>query len=98
MQYYGDTSAEADAVAGVNHNTVTLTNTSASGTSVYGGYVLNSSSAPALNASSNTVEISNTAEKEYGVFTVTGGYTEYGNANDNTVKITGTKSTMMKPT
>ena len=93
MQYYGDTSAEADAVAGVNHNTVTLTNTSASGTSVYGGYVLNSSSAPALNASSNTVEISNTAEKEYGVFTVTGGYTEYGNANDNTVKITGTKST-----
>lgn len=93
MQYYGDTSAEADAVAGVNHNTVTLTNTSASGTSVYGGYVSNSSSAPALNASSNTVEISNTAEKEYGVFTVTGGYTEYGNANDNTVKITGTKST-----
>ena len=93
MQYYGDTSAEADTVAGVNHNTVTLTNTSASGTSVYGGYVLNSSSAPALNASSNTVEISNTAEKEYGVFTVTGGYTEYGNANDNTVKITGTKST-----
>ena len=93
MEYYGDTSAEADTVAGVNHNTVTLTNTSASGTSVYGGYVLNSSSAPALNASSNTVEISNTAEKEYGVFTVTGGYTEYGNANDNTVKITGTKST-----
>ena len=93
MEYYRDTSAEADAVAGVNHNTVTLTNTSASGTSVYGGYVSNSSSAPALNASSNTVEISNTAEKEYGVFTVTGGYTEYGNANDNTVKITGTKST-----
>ena len=93
MEYYGDTSAEADTVAGVNHNTVTLTNTSASGTSVYGGYVSNSSSAPALNASSNTVEISNTAEKEYGVFTVTGGYTEYGNANDNTVKITGTKST-----
>ena len=93
MQYYGDTSAEADAVAGVNHNTVTLTNTSASGTSVYGGYVLSSSSAPALNASSNTVEISNTAEKEYGVSTVTGGYTEYGDANDNTVKITGTKVT-----
>ena len=93
MQYYGDTSAEADAVAGVNHNTVTLTNTSASGTSVYGGYVLSSGSAPALNASSNTVEISNTAEKEYGVFTVTGGCTEYGDANDNTVKITGTKVT-----
>ena len=93
MQYYGDTSAEADAVAGVNHNTVTLTNTSASGTSVYGGYVSSSSSAPALNASSNTVEISNTAEKEYGVFTVTGGCTEYGDANDNTVKITGTKVT-----
>ena len=90
MEYYGDTSAEAD--AGVNHNTVTLTNTSASGTRVYGGYV-SSSSAPALNASSNTVEISNTAEKEYGVFTVTGGYTEYGDANDNTVKITGTKVT-----
>ena len=93
MEYYGDTSAEADAVAGVNHNTVTLTNTSASGTSVYGGYVSSSSSAPALNASSNTVEISNTAEKEYGVSTVTGGYTEYGDANDNTVKITGTKVT-----
>ena len=103
MEYYGDTSAEADAVAGVNHNTVTLTNTSASGTSVYGGYVSSSGSAPALNASSNTVEISNTAEKEYGVFTVTGGYTEYGtvtggyteygDANDNTVKITGTKVT-----
>ena len=93
MEYYGDTSAEADAVAGVNHNTVTLTNTSASGTSVYGGYVLSSSSALALNASSNTVEISNTAEKEYGVSTVTGGYTEYGDANDNTVKITGTKVT-----
>ena len=93
MQYYGDTSAEADAVAGVNHNTVTLTNTSASGTSVYGGYVLSSGSAPALNASSNTVEISNTAEKEYGVSTVTGGYTGYGDANDNTVKITGTKVT-----
>ena len=91
MEYYGDTSAEAD--AGVNHNTVTLTNTSASGTSVYGGYVSSSSSAPALNASSNTVEISNTAEKEYGVFTVTGGCTEYGDANDNTVKITGTKVT-----
>ena len=28
------------------------------------------------NASSNTVEISNTAEKEYGVSTVTGGYTQ----------------------
>ena len=93
MQYYGDTSAEADAVAGVNHNTVTLTNTSASGTSVYGGYVLSAGSAPALNASSNTVEISNTAEKEYGVSTVTGGYTGYGDANDNTVKITGTKVT-----
>ena len=93
VQYYGDTSAEADAVAGVNHNTVTLTNTSASGTSVYGGYVLSSGSAPALNASSNTVEISNTAEKEYGVSTVTGGYTGYGDANDNTVKITGTKVT-----
>ena len=93
MQYYRDTSAEADAVAGVNHNTVTLTNTSASGTSVYGGYVLSSGSAPALNASSNTVEISNTAEKEYGVSTVTGGYTGYGDANDNTVKITGTKVT-----
>ena len=93
MEYYGDTSAEADAVAGVNHNTVTLTNTSASGTIVYGGYVLSSSSAPALNASSNTVEISNTAEKEYGVFTVTGGCTKYGDANDNTVKITGTKGT-----
>ena len=93
MQYYRDTSAEADAVAGVNHNTVTLTNTSASGTSVYGGYVLSSGSAPALNASSNTVEISNTAEKEYGVSTVMGGYTGYGDANDNTVKITGTKVT-----
>ena len=93
MQYYGDTSAEADAVAGVNHNTVTLTNTSASGTRVYGGYVSSSSSAPALNASSNTVEISNTAEEEYGVSTVTGGYTDYGDANDNTVKITGTKVT-----
>ena len=95
MEYYGDTSAEADAVAGVNHNTVTLTNTStsASGTRVYGGYVSRFSSAPALNASSNTVEISNTAEKEYGVFTVTGGYTKYGDANDNTVKITGTKGT-----
>ncbi|WP_418465948.1 beta strand repeat-containing protein [Dialister hominis] len=93
MQYYGDTSAEADAVAGVNHNTVTLTNTSAFGTSVYGGYVLSSGSAPALNAGSNTVEISNTAEKEYGVSTVTGGYTGYGDANDNTVKITGTKVT-----
>ena len=92
MEYHGDTSAKADAVAGVNHNTVTLTNTSASGTSVYGGYV-SSSSAPALNASSNTVEISNTAEKEYGVSTVTGGYTKYGDANDNTVKITGTKGT-----
>ena len=44
-------------------------------------------------ASGNTVEISNTAEKEYGVFTVTGGYTKYGDANDNTVKITGTKGT-----
>ena len=93
VEYHGDTSAEADAVAGVNHNTVTLTNTSASGTRVYGGYVSRSSSAPALNASSNTVEISNTAEKEYGVSTVTGGYTEYGDANDNTVKITGTKVT-----
>ncbi len=51
MQYYGDTSAEADAVAGVNHNTVN------------------------------------------GVSTVTGGYTGYGDANDNTVKITGTKVT-----
>ena len=92
MEYYGDTSAEADAVAGVNHNTVTLTNTSASGTRVYGGYVA-PTTATALNASSNTVEISNTAEKEYGVFTVTGGYTGYGDANDNTVKITGTKVT-----
>lgn len=96
MQYYGDTSAEADAVAGVNHNTVTLTNSTAQSShiyGIYGGYVLSSGSAPALNASSNTVEISNTAEKEYGVFTVTGGYTEYGDANDNTVKITGTKVT-----
>ena len=96
MEYYGDTSAEADAVAGVNHNTVTLTNTSASGTRVYGGlyggYVV-PTIATFLNDSSNTVEISNTAEKEYGVSTVTGGYTEYGDANDNTVKITGTKVT-----
>ena len=96
MEYYGDTSAEADAVAGVNHNTVTLTNTSASGTRVYGGfyggYVV-PTIANFLNDSSNTVEISNTAEKEYGVSTVTGGYTEYGDANDNTVKITGTKVT-----
>ena len=29
----------------------------------------------------------------YGVSTVTGGYTGYGDANDNTVKITGTKGT-----
>ena len=93
MQYYGDTSAEADAVAGVNHNTVTLTNSTAQSSYIYGGYVLSSGSAPALNASSNTVEISNTAEKEYGVSTVTGGYTGYGDANDNTVKITGTKVT-----
>ena len=94
MGYYGDTSAEADAVAGVNHNTVTLTNTSASGTRVYGGYVAAAPPIPTvLNASSNTVEISNTAEKEYGVSTVTGGYTGYGDANDNTVKITGTKVT-----
>ena len=93
MQYYGDTSAEADAVAGVNHNTVTLTNTSASGTRVYGGYVAAPPIPTFLNASSNTVEISNTAEKEYGVSTVTGGYTGYGDANDNTVKITGTKVT-----
>ena len=94
MKYDGDTSA--DAVAGVNHNTVTLTNTSASGTRVYGGlyggYVV-PTIATFLNDSSNTVEISNTAEKEYGVSTVTGGYTEYGDANDNTVKITGTKVT-----
>ena len=91
MEYYGDTSAEAD--AGVNHNTVTLTNTSASGTRVYGGYVAAPPIPTFLNASSNTVEISNTAEKEYGVSTVTGGYTGYGDANDNTVKITGTKVT-----
>ena len=93
MLYYGDTSASVDAVAGANHNTVKLTDTSASGTGVYGGYVSGFSSAPALNANSNTVEISNTAEAEYGVSTVTGGYTDYGDANDNTVKITGTKVT-----
>lgn len=83
----------ASASASASGNTVTLSNSTAQSSDIYGGYVLSSSSAPALNASSNTVEISNTAEKEYGVFTVTGGCTEYGDANDNTVKITGTKVT-----
>ena len=98
MQYYGDTSAEAD--AGVNHNTVTLTNTSASGTRVYGGYV----AAPPptltfLNCSSNTVEISNTAEKKYGVSTEESTETDTSteadpistSASSNSVTITGSQ-------
>ncbi len=102
MEYYGDTSAEADAVAGVNHNTVTLTNTSASGTrvygGVYGGYVA-PTIATFLNDSSNTVEISNTAEKKYGVSTEESTETDTSteadpistSASSNSVTITGSQ-------
>ncbi len=88
MQYYGDTSAEADAVAGVNHNTVTLTNTSASGTSVYGGYTGYG------DANDNTVKITGTKvtdDDEIYLTSVssdiTGGETESGNADGNTVTL-----------
>ena len=99
MEYYGDTSAEADAVAGVNHNTVTLTNTSASGTRVYGGYVAPLTIVTFLNDSSNTVEISNTAEKKYGVSTEESTETDTSteadpistSASSNSVTITGSQ-------
>ena len=98
MEYYGDTSAEADAVAGVNHNTVTLTNTSASGTRVYGGYVAAAPPIPTvLNVSSNTMEISNTAEKKYGVSTEESTETDTSTEADpistssNSVTITGSQ-------
>ena len=100
MEYYGNTSAEADAVAGVNHNTVTLTNTSASGTRVYGGYVAAAPPIPTvLNVSSNTVEISNTAEKKYGVSTEESTETDTSteadpistSASSNSVTITGSQ-------
>ena len=102
MEYYGDTSAEADAVAGVNHNTVTLTNTSASGTRVYGGFYggyLVPTIATFLNDSSNTVEISNTAEKKYGVSTEESTETDTSteadpistSASSNSVTITGSQ-------
>ena len=99
MEYYGDTSAEADAVAGVNHNTVTLTNTSASGTRVYGGYVAQHPIPTLLNDSSNTVEISNTAEKKYGVSTEESTETDTSteadpistSASSNSVTITGSQ-------
>ena len=103
MKYYGDTSAEADAVAGVNHNTVTLTNTSASGTRVYGGGVYGGYVVPTiatfLNDSSNTVEISNTAEKKYGVSTEESTETDTSteadpistSASSNSVTITGSQ-------
>ena len=99
MEYYGDTSAEADAVAGVNHNTVTLTNTSASGTRVYGGYVAQHPTPTLLNDSSNTVEISNTAEKKYGVSTEESTETDTSteadpistSASSNSVTITGSQ-------
>ena len=90
MEYYGDTSAEADAVAGVNHNTVTLTNTSASGTRVYGGYVAQHPIPTLLNDSSNTVEISNTAEKKCGVSTEESTETDTS-ASSNSVTITGSQ-------
>ena len=101
MKYYGDTSAEAD--AGVNHNTVTLTNTSASGTRVYGGGVYGGYVVPTiatfLNDSSNTVEISNTAEKKYGVSTEESTETDTSteadpistSASSNSVTITGSQ-------
>ena len=98
MEYYGDTSAEADAVAGVNHNTVTLTNTSASGTRVYGGYVAAAPPIPTvLNVSSNTMEISNTAEKKCGVSTEKSTKTDTSTEADpistssNSVTITGSQ-------
>ena len=100
IKYYGDTSAEADAVAGVNHNTVTLTNTSASGTRVYGGYVAAAPPIPTvLNVSSNTMEISNTAEKKYGVSTEESTETDTSteadpistSASSNSVTITGSQ-------
>ena len=99
MEYYGDTSAEADAVAGVNHNTVTLTNTSASGTRVYGGYVAAPPIPTFLNYSSNTVEISNTAEKKCGVSTEESTKTDTSteadpistSASSNSVTITGSQ-------
>ena len=102
MEYYGDTSAEADAVAGVNHNTVTLTNTSASGTRVYGGYMeyyVAPTIATFLNDSSNIVEISNTAEKKYGVSTEESTETDTSteadpistSASSNSVTITGSQ-------
>ena len=98
MEYDGDTSAEADAVAGVNHNTVTLTNTSASGTRVYGGYVAAAPPIPTvLNVSSNTMEISNTAEKKCGVSTEKSTKTDTSTEADpistssNSVTITGSQ-------
>ena len=97
MEYYGDTSAEADAVAGVNHNTVTLTNTSASGTRVYGGYVAAPPIPTVLNVSSNTMEISNTAEKKCGVSTEKSTKTDTSTEADpistssNSVTITGSQ-------
>ena len=95
MEYYGDTSAEAD--AGVNHNTVTLTNTSASGTRVYGGYVAQHPIPTLLNYSSNTVTkadpISTSASSNSVTITgsqvegVYGGVGQIGSAKGNTVTI-----------
>ena len=91
MQYYGDTSAEADAVAGVNHNTVTLTNSTAQSSyiyGIYGGYTEYG------NANDNTVKITGTksTDDDETYLTsvssdITGGETESGNADGNTVTL-----------
>ena len=101
MEYHGDTSAEADAVAGVNHNTVTLTNSTAQSSYIYGGYVYmeyhgdTSAEADAVaGVNHNTVTLTNsTAQSSY----IYGGYMEYygdtsaeadAGVNHNTVTLT----------
>ena len=72
MEYYGDTSAEAD--AGVNHNTVTLTNSTAQSSDIYGGYMkyYGDTSADAVaGVNHNTVTLTNTSASGTRVY---GGY------------------------
>ena len=72
MEYYGDTSAEAD--AGVNHNTVTLTNSTAQSSDIYGGYMeyYGDTSAEAdAGVNHNTVTLTNTSASGTRVY---GGY------------------------
>ena len=101
MKYYGYTSAEADAVAGVNHNTVTLTNSTAQSSYIYGGYIKyygdTSAEADAVaGVNHNTVTLTNsTAQSSY----IYGGYIKYygdtsaeadavAGVNHNTVTLT----------